>query len=706
MAELGVRRLTVARSLRGRLGRKANTVSKSEDYNQLVLFDSHFPSAALHTVPVGDSQTRQLDPQIRPFTTATDDDPLDSSFEDADSDRSFLHGLDDNLIGLFEDDEEVDEEIVDALDGELLGEPAIDREDLEQIMELDILPRLQRAIEHRGYLTLGNLSVAVARLQASQPHLEELRTFIQRANVPLVPSRSHQGVRDVRVEDVRVAEHIFGDLIQGAPDSRMVIERLGYAGVSLSDGTRDFLMQVWMGHRLARVEERIHCTTVAQEVARKGSDITRWSSEALAARESLVVDNLWLVARIARKYIGNGLEIEDLLQEGAGGLFDAVVRFDPSLGYRFGTYASSWVFQRITRALANQSRTIRLPIHMIEWLTKVNRATEDLESALGREPMIEELAAQLEVDTSRVAQALHVSQPILSIDTLTNEQRTKHDRDQFRQEPDPVLEAVVSRSAADEVTALLSNLNTRERRILELRFGLEGGRPWSLEEVGQIYGLTRERIRQIQAKAIEKLQRISKTGSLGEQSNKKSPSKSPNLLGVRTDGRNLSPRDARSGERNSRRRAKHCTDAGTEESLKTDIRRADQRNPNQSVAPMIAVPRATANLESKVLNDVEANLDTELHYRPILSVALHFLLRKTLLALPKEDQELVIARFGLMRPGPMPLTEIVARFEVTTEYVIDLQSRLFDELGHIRIRNEMLTYLDTVDRRASALDAM
>jgi RNA polymerase primary sigma factor len=246
------------------------------------------------------------------------------------------------------------------------------------------------------------------------------------------------------------------------------------------------------------------------------ADLEWLAADGVRGKQRLIEANLRLVVSIAKRYIGRGLVFLDLIQEGNLGLIRAVEKFDYTRGYKFSTYATWWIRQAITRAIADQARTIRVPVHMVETINKLARVQRQLHQELGREPTVDELAAELGLGPDRVAEIQRIAQEPVSLQSPIGEEES--DLGDFIEDADAVvpIEAAAFIMLQDQLDKVLCELSEREQRIIQLRFGLSDGHPRTLEEVGREFGVTRERIRQIESKTLAKLRHPSRALLLRE----------------------------------------------------------------------------------------------------------------------------------------------------------------------------------------------
>ena len=263
--------------------------------------------------------------------------------------------------------------------------------------------------------------------------------------------------------------------------------------------------------RMEETEDEAEKAEIQEEIKAMQKDIDLGSD----AKKRLAEANLRLVVSIAKRYVGRGMLFLDLIQEGNLGLINAVEKFDYRKGYKFSTYATWWIRQAITRAIADQARTIRIPVHMVETINKLIRVSRQLLQELGREPSPEEIAAEMKMPVDRVREILKISQEPVSLETPIGEEEDSHLGDFIKDDNVPVpADAAAFTLLKEQLEEVLGTLTEREQKVLTLRFGLEDGRARTLEEVGKEFNVTRERIRQIEAKALRKLRHPSRSRKL------------------------------------------------------------------------------------------------------------------------------------------------------------------------------------------------
>lgn len=307
-------------------------------------------------------------------------------------------------------------------------------------------------------------------------------------------------------EGIDVFESIASDGIEADEATREKLDKeleilSKLSGSETTDPVRQYLREIGRVPLLSAEEE--------VELAK------RYEAKDKKAKDKLTESNLRLVVSIAKKYIGRGLSLLDLIQEGNQGLIRAVEKYDWRKGYKFSTYATWWIRQAITRAIADQARTIRIPVHMVETINKLYRISRKLMQELGREPTAEEIAEEAEIDADRVREIFKIAQEVASLEAPVGE-----DKESFLGDfiPDDSqlspVDAASKQLLKDHLDEVLSTLSDREAKVLRLRFGLEGDKQMTLEEVGKVFGVTRERIRQIEAKALRKLKHPSRRKKL------------------------------------------------------------------------------------------------------------------------------------------------------------------------------------------------
>ncbi|HKM39994.1 MAG TPA: RNA polymerase sigma factor RpoD [bacterium] len=272
-------------------------------------------------------------------------------------------------------------------------------------------------------------------------------------------------------------------------------------GVAIDDPVRMYLKEIGRVPLLTAEEEVQLAKCIEQDD--------------MESRRRLAEANLRLVVSIAKRYVGRGMLFLDLIQEGNLGLLKAVEKFDYRKGYKFSTYATWWIRQAITRAIADQARTIRIPVHMVETINRLVRVQRQLLQELGRDPLPEEIAEEMDISVERVREIMKIAQEPVSLETPIGEEEDSHLGDfiEDQEAPSPV-DAASFALLREQLEEVLETLTPREKRVLRLRFGIEDGRARTLEEVGQTFGVTRERIRQIEAKALRKLRHPSRSKKL------------------------------------------------------------------------------------------------------------------------------------------------------------------------------------------------
>ena len=314
------------------------------------------------------------------------------------------------------------------------------------------------------------------------------------------------------VDVLRITENSADDLmldddmdIDGLDDEEEVeLDKIDLSvpeGVSIEDPVRMYLKEIGKVPLLSAEEEI--------ELAKKMEQVDE------NAKKRLAEANLRLVVSIAKRYVGRGMLFLDLIQEGNLGLIKAVEKFDYRKGYKFSTYATWWIRQAITRAIADQARTIRIPVHMVETINKLIRVSRQLLQELGREPTPEEIAEEMDMPVDRVREILKISQEPVSLETPIGEEEDSHLGDFIQDDNVPVpADAAAFTLLKEQLVEVLGTLTEREQKVLRLRFGLDDGRARTLEEVGKEFNVTRERIRQIEAKALRKLRHPSRSRKL------------------------------------------------------------------------------------------------------------------------------------------------------------------------------------------------
>ncbi len=337
-----------------------------------------------------------------------------------------------------------------------------------------------------GVLTYGELMTALQEQELTPDEIDDLYETFSRRGIEIVDDASRN---QAEPEEKQEAEE-ESDIDLSIPE-----------GISIDDPVRMYLKEIGRVPLLSAEEEIVLAK--------------RMEAGDGQAQKELAEANLRLVVSIAKRYVGRGMLFLDLIQEGNLGLIKAVEKFDYNKGYKFSTYATWWIRQAITRAIADQARTIRIPVHMVETINKLIRISRQLLQQLGREPSPEEIAEAMEVTVERVREIMKIAQEPVSLETPIGEEEDSHLGDFIEDQDAPApAEAASFMLLKEQLEEVLDTLTDREERVLRLRFGLDDGRARTLEEVGQNFGVTRERIRQIEAKALRKLRHPSRSRKL------------------------------------------------------------------------------------------------------------------------------------------------------------------------------------------------
>ena len=344
-----------------------------------------------------------------------------------------------------------------------------------------VLKELLESGKQKGRLTTKEISDALEELDYDVEQVDKLYDTFEAYNIEIVEDDGGESI---------------------APASNEELESvLSADGISIDDPVKVYLKEIGRVPLLSAEEE--------VELA------IRMSEGDVAAKKRLSEANLRLVVSIAKRYVGRGMQFLDLIQEGNLGLIKAVEKFDHTKGFKFSTYATWWIRQAITRAIADQARTIRIPVHMVETINKVKKGNSQLLHENGHEPTNEQIAEKLEMPVEKVREIMRVAQEPVSLETPIGEEEDSHLGDFIPDEDAPAPSDVASHTMLKEQLAeVLSTLTPREEKVLRLRFGLEDGRSRTLEEVGKEFNVTRERIRQIEAKALRKLRHPSRSKKL------------------------------------------------------------------------------------------------------------------------------------------------------------------------------------------------
>lgn len=362
----------------------------------------------------------------------------------------------------------------------------------DEEMKMESIRTLIQRGKKKGSLTYREIMDALQGVELTADQIDDIYEQLGRMGIDIMPENG-----DIEEEVLAKASDEETDEVPEEPEVDLSIPE----GVGIDDPVRMYLKEIGRVP-LLNAEEEIQ---LAKRMEAGDENAKRRLAEA----------NLRLVVSIAKRYVGRGMLFLDLIQEGNLGLIKAVEKFDYTKGYKFSTYATWWIRQAITRAIADQARTIRIPVHMVETINKLIRVSRQLLQELGREPLPEEIADVMEIPVERVREIMKIAQEPVSLETPIGEEEDSHLGDFIPDEDAPApAEAASFILLKEQLEEVLETLTPREEKVLRLRFGLDDGRTRTLEEVGQEFGVTRERIRQIEAKALRKLRHPSRSKKL------------------------------------------------------------------------------------------------------------------------------------------------------------------------------------------------
>ncbi|HEY3374814.1 MAG TPA: RNA polymerase sigma factor RpoD [Candidatus Aquicultor sp.] len=402
-----------------------------------------------------------------------------------------------------------------------------------RINELEI-PEVKQLVatgQEKGILTADQINNALETLDLTSEQIDNIYTYLFNTGVEIVDMADEGAVEDELEVDLDGEAPIIEpeaeeeepteekpvreiDLSIKSPTNdpvRMYLKEIGKVPLLTAAEEVDLALRIEEGEKAADRLENEEANLARDEIRK----LRRLERDGLNAKKKLVEANLRLVVSIAKRYVGRGMLFLDLIQEGNLGLIRAVEKFDYRKGFKFSTYATWWIRQAITRAIADQARTIRIPVHMVETINKLIRIQRQLLQELGREPMPEEIGDEMGLTPEKVREILKISQEPVSLETPIGEEEDSQLGDFIEdQEAEVPADAASFSLLQEQLQEVLDTLSERERKVIELRFGLIDGHPRTLEEVGRVFGVTRERIRQIESKTLSKLRHPNRSAKL------------------------------------------------------------------------------------------------------------------------------------------------------------------------------------------------
>lgn len=369
----------------------------------------------------------------------------------------------------------------------------------------------------RGILTQDEIAEHIQGLDLTPEQIDNLYNMLEENNIEVLEDPSLDSLRDLEEQGEVLRDDMLDQELELAGKTatndpvRMYLKEIGKVPLLTAQEEVELAKKIEEGEEASRIL-REKGDQLPREKVR---ELKRKEKEGQEAKRKLVEANLRLVVSIAKRYVGRGMLFLDLIQEGNLGLIRAVEKFDFRKGYKFSTYATWWIRQAITRAIADQARTIRIPVHMVETINKLVRVQRQLLQELNREPTPEEIAEHMEMTPEKVREIIKISQEPVSLETPIGEEEDSHLGD-FIEDSDAVvpLDAASFILLQEQLEEVLNSLSEREREVIKLRFGLVDGHPRTLEEVGKAFGVTRERIRQIESKTLAKLRHPSRSAKL------------------------------------------------------------------------------------------------------------------------------------------------------------------------------------------------
>ncbi len=365
--------------------------------------------------------------------------------------------------------------------------------------------------KHTGKVTTKELYDAMEESNFDVEKVDQLYALLERENVEVMEEADDEGFTLTESNADQFESALSAEGVAIDDPVKVYLKEIGRVPLLTPEEEVNLALTIKAG---SEAKEKYDADPDALSEEEKAACL-KAIKKGVAARKRLSEANLRLVVSIAKRYVGRGMQFLDLIQEGNLGLIKAVEKFDHTKGFKFSTYATWWIRQAITRAIADQARTIRIPVHMVETINKVKKVNSQLLHEQGKEPTAEEIAERLEMSVDKVREIMRVAQEPVSLETPIGEEEDSHLGDFIPDDEAPVPAEVASHTLLrEQLSEVLDTLTEREEKVLRLRFGLVDGRPRTLEEVGKEFNVTRERIRQIEAKALRKLRHPSRSKKL------------------------------------------------------------------------------------------------------------------------------------------------------------------------------------------------